>query len=142
MTPEVGPGLPAALAAGVRGLAYFGGLWGHLRRPITLPEARATLSRRLERRELDLLLLLRESLQADRSNPYRQLLSWAGCEDGDLAALVEREGVEGALGELYRSGVYLTVGELKGHQPVRRGSATLTLRHGLPRNRRWRVPSS
>jgi hypothetical protein len=52
------------------------------------------------------------------------LLDAAGCSCGDVEQLVHREGLDGALGELARLGVYLTVDEFKGRRPVRRGSLT------------------
>jgi hypothetical protein len=61
----------------------------------------------------------------DTPAPYRELLKIAGCEFGDLRRLVEMDGLEGALGSLFRRGVYLTVDEFKGHCPIVRGSATL-----------------
>jgi hypothetical protein len=98
-----------------------------LRHPIGLHEARATLRRRLERREADFLTLVREAIYWNPASPYRRLLAMAGCEVGDLERLVAREGVEGALADLFSRGVYLTVDELKGRRPVVRGSATLDL---------------
>jgi hypothetical protein len=49
-------------------------------------------------------------------------LKHAGCEPGDLERLVRSEGLEDALHDLYRRGVYLTLDELKGRKPVVRGS--------------------
>ena len=85
---------------------------GFLRHPLTLPEARAILARRLERREADFLELVRDVVYASARNPYHQLLRLAGCEYGDVERLVRADGVEGALVRLYRHGVYLTVDEL------------------------------
>ncbi len=59
------------------------------------------------------------------ASPYRALLGHAGCAYGDLARLVERDGVEGALQALAREGAYLTVEELKGRRPIRRGALTI-----------------
>jgi hypothetical protein len=56
---------------------------------------------------------------------YRRLLHHAGCEYGDLERLVVREGLEAALCELLRRGVYLTVDEVKGRRPVVRGSLAI-----------------
>jgi hypothetical protein len=67
-------------------------------------------------------------------SPYRRLLAFAGCEYGDLEALVGREGVEGALRALLRHGVYLTVDEFKGRRPVQRGQFTLEVSPGALRN--------
>jgi hypothetical protein len=73
----------------------------------------------------------------------------AGCEYGDLADLVEREGLEAALLTLYRAGVYLTVEELKGRRPIVRGSLKVggpvqnptVMPHGLARTSGSRGPS-
>ena len=54
----------------------------------------------------------------------------AGCEWSDLVRLVQRDGVEGALGALYRAGVFLRVDEAKGRQPVVRGAERFTVRPG------------
>jgi hypothetical protein len=51
----------------------------------------------------------------------------AGCEPGDLAQLVQSEGLEGALERLFASGVYLSCTEFKGRTPVARGSLSFTV---------------
>ncbi len=102
-------------------------LVAHLRRPITLAEARAELARRLARRDQDFLALARDAVYANPASVYRPLLRHAGCEYGDLEQLVGREGLESALRELLRQGVYLTVDEAKGRFPVVRGGLTLPL---------------
>jgi hypothetical protein len=112
------------VAAGGR---FLWSLPGFLRRPISVEEARATLRRRLERREADFLDLARQAVYACPWSPYRQLLALAGCEYGDLKSAVEREGLEGALRILFRQGVYLSVDEYKGKRPVVRGSAQMTV---------------
>jgi hypothetical protein len=99
-----------------------------LRRPLDLPEAQAELARRLARREPDFLALVREAVYANPASVYRRLLRHAGCEYGDLERLVTREGLEPALRQLLRQGVYLTVDEVKGRRPVIRGSLTVAPR--------------
>ena len=96
-----------------------------LRHPLTVEEARATLRRRLEHRESDFLALAKRAIYDYPPSPYRALLRLAGCAYGDLALLVRRDGVEGALGALLREGVYLTVDEFKGRRPLSRGGATI-----------------
>lgn len=112
------------LGAGAR---FVLGLGRALRDPIGHDAAAATVRRRCERRTADFLDLVDRAVYANPRSPYRQLLAHAGCERGDLHALVAREGVEGALAVLFRSGVYLTVEEFKGRQPARRGSATVAV---------------
>jgi hypothetical protein len=101
------------------------GLVPLLSHPVDLPRARAVLRERLERRAADLLWIARHAIYERPSSPYLQLLDAAGCAYADLERLVAREGVEGALRELLRNGVYLTVDEFKGRRPVRRGPLTL-----------------
>lgn len=96
-----------------------------LRHPITLDEARATLRHRLGRRADDFLAIARRAIYGHASSPYRPLLASVGCEYGDLERLVRADGLEAALRVLLRQGVYLTIEEFKGRQPVRRGSTTL-----------------
>jgi hypothetical protein len=98
---------------------------GFLRHPVTLPEARAIVARRRAGRAADFLALIRAGVYAQPRSPYRALLRHAGCEPGDLAALVAREGVEGALRVLCARGVYLSVEEFKGRQPLSRGGVAL-----------------
>jgi hypothetical protein len=109
------------------GARFVWGLQSQLRRPLSSAEARASLGQRLARRPADLLEGVRRAAYQRPESPYGMLLRLAGCEYGDLAGLVEREGLEGALGALYRAGVYLTIGELKGRLPVVRGSARFRL---------------
>jgi hypothetical protein len=123
MMARLGSALP--LEEILVGARFLSSLPGFLRHPVSLEEARATLRRRLERREADFLDLLRRAIYQNPESPYRELLSLAGCEYGDLEWLVNQEGVEGALGLLYRQGVYLTVDEFKGRRPVVRGGSTV-----------------
>jgi hypothetical protein len=106
----------------------------HLRRRLTVAEARATVRRRLDQRERAFLDLVGRAVYGHAPSPYRALLARAGCEPGDLARLVRADGVEGALGALLRAGVYLTVEEFKGRRPVVRGGTTLDVDPGRFRN--------
>ena len=107
------------------GAHFLCSLTSFLRQPISPQEAQVTLRRRLERRETDSLSLARQAIYQNAASPYRQLLSLASCEYGDLERLVSQEGVEGALRILFRHGVYLTVDEFKGRRPAVRGSAMI-----------------
>jgi hypothetical protein len=98
-----------------------------LRRPFSDADARALVRERMAGREASFLELVRREVYERPDSPYRVLLRQAGCELGDLARLVHREGIEGALLALLRRGVYLTVAEFKGRVPVRRGATTFTV---------------
>ena len=103
------------------GLQLLRALPGFLRAPVRAEEARVLLRARLERRERDFLSLLKASVFDNPWSAYRPLLQHSGCEYGDVAGLVEREGLEGGLTQLLRAGVYLTVEEFKGRRPLVRG---------------------
>jgi hypothetical protein len=107
------------------GLRLLTGLPAFVRRPLTLAESRHRLAERLAERETDFLRVVRRAVSVEAS-PYRALLRRAGCEDGDLAQLLREDGVEGALRTLAREGVYVTVDEFKGRQPIVRGGLTLS----------------
>ncbi len=116
------------------GARFLWKLPSFLRHPITLEEAKATLRHRLENREADFLFLAKHAIFQNPGSPYRQLLKLAGCEYGDLEKLARQDGVEGALKRLFRHGVYLTVDEFKGRQPIARGNTTIGLEPGQLRN--------
>ena len=116
------------------GARFFWTLPSLLRHRISLEEAQTTLRRRLEHREADFLTLAKRVIYENPGSPYRQLLTLAGCEYGDLERLVRQDGVEGALRTLLRQGVYLTVDEFKGRRAVVRGSATMAVDPGRLRN--------
>jgi hypothetical protein len=111
----------------VSGARLLSRLPAFLRHPMSPADARMSLSRRFARREADFLALVRRTIYQHAASPYRHLLDFAGCTYGDVARLVQEEGVEGALSQLFRSGVYLTIDEFKGRQPVVRGSTTFVV---------------
>ncbi len=82
----------------------------------------AAQRRRLETREASWLALVGAAIYQHARSPYLRLLRRAGCELGDLRRLVRQDGLEDALRQLYRAGVYLTIEEFKGRRPVVRGS--------------------
>jgi len=125
-----------SLGDALSGARFCRRLPAFLRHPIGLPEARAILRQRLERRAADFLGLVRHAVYEDPESPYRRLLHRAGCQYGDLEQLVSREGVEEALRALLHAGVYLTHEELKGRRPVVRGALTLAVDPSRLRNRR------
>jgi hypothetical protein len=142
-TPVIVPGL---LDDVMMGLRLVRDLPGYLRRPLTVAEARSILHRRLEHRERDFLALARDAIFANPASPYRALLRLAGCELGDLERHVARDGIEATLGALYRAGVYLTVDEFKGRQPIVRGATTIVggperARNPLARAHLWSATS-
>ena len=95
---------------------------GFLGHPADAAGAAGVVKLRLERREQELLGMLRQAIYGNPRSPYRQLLEAAGCELGDVRALVAQHGIEGALTRLADAGVYLSYEEFKGRAPVVRGS--------------------
>ena len=94
-----------------------------LQRRLTLEQARTQVRHRLSTREQRFLSSIDRLVYGVARSPYRHLLAHAGCERGDLHALVAREGLEGALSILAGQGVYVTFDEWKGRRIAERGSA-------------------
>ena len=108
------------------GARLLAALPGFLRAPLTLERSRQLIRERRERRGAHLVDAVKRAASRQDS-PYARLLAHAGCGAGEIAEMVAREGVEGALHALARAGVFLAVDELKGRRPVRRGSLELTV---------------
>ena len=104
---------------------YVVGLRGFLRTPLDLDAARRQIAYAIETRPEQLLSIVGRAVYDRPQSPYLRLLEHAGVERADFEALVGEEGVEGALARLYDAGVYVTVDELKGKRPIRRGSLSL-----------------
>ena len=118
----------------VAGAGLLSGLPGLLRWPMQPRQARQILRERLDRRGVDFLRLLEHAVFGNEASPYLWLLRQAGCTYPDVARMIAQEGVEATLRALYRRGVYLTVDEMKGRRPVRRGHAALELDPAALRN--------
>jgi hypothetical protein len=115
MMPEVREGL-LRRARLTRDLPAF------LRTPLPPERAVELVKAGLETRAARLLELVEWTIYANPRSPYLRLLEMAGCQAGDLRALVAAEGIEGALTRLARDGVYVTFDELKGRREIVRGS--------------------
>lgn len=96
-----------------------------LRAPLGPGDAAREAGRRLAAREANFLRMASRCIYGAERSPYRKLLASAGCEEGDLARLVEREGLEGALGTLRNAGVRIDAGEFRGERPIRRNGLTV-----------------
>jgi hypothetical protein len=97
--------LSASLQEVTAGASFFLGVPAFVRSRVTGDAARAILDRRRRSRPDDFLALTRRSIYDNPRSPYRRLLALAGCEYGDLEALVTREGLDEALAVLFRQGV-------------------------------------
>lgn len=87
---------------------------------LTLDQAMAQVRARLKRRDESFLQMLELSVFGSPTSPYLPLLRAAGCEFGDIRALVQKEGLDSALKTLRDEGVYITFEEFKGREPVNR----------------------
>ena len=85
-----------------------------------LPDARGEILRRRERAREVFLALAKEAVFEQPENPYHALFRRAGCGYEDLAAMVERDGMDRTLRALFAAGVRLTHAEFKGHAPIAR----------------------
>jgi hypothetical protein len=96
--------------------------------PLTLDEATRQIRAGVDARSDRFLAMLARTVAGNPRSPYRALMAAAGCEIGDIAGLVAREGLEGALTALARTGVYVAYDEFKGRAPAVRGSQRLHFR--------------
>src|SRR6185295_5635051 len=83
-----------------------------LRARVTARDAAAEIERGVREREKRFLESARDRIYGNPNSPYAQLLKNAGCGFADLRADVENRGLETALENLARAGVYLTDDEL------------------------------
>lgn len=95
---------------------------------LSLDEARRLVRDRMEHREDNFLRIVERSVYKHPRSPYLPLLKMAGCELGDLRALVGKKGLEDSLRDLRAAGVYVTYEELKGRKPIERNQLTLQVR--------------
>src|SRR4030042_659250 len=94
-----------------------------LHNTITLEKSKQVLSDRLHNRGNNFLNLVQKGVYGNPQSPYFKLLRFAGCEFGDLESMVNRDGIEAALGKLLSKGVYLSWEEFKGKKEVVRGGS-------------------
>jgi hypothetical protein len=93
-----------------------------LRTPVSLSQAVEVIQTRLVTREDRFLRMAERAIYDHPRSPYLQLLHAAGCELGDLKALVSKEGLEASLSRLAEAGVFVTFDEFKGRKDAIRGS--------------------
>ena len=104
---------------------YHAGLRQFLRTTVTEAECAERLRRELENRQRSFLDVLERGVYGQQASPYRKLLEHAGVELGDVARLVEDDGIEATLERLYGAGVYVTRDEFRGALPIERPGLSL-----------------
>ena len=100
----------------------LGSLRRELRPALPCHKAIERVQERFQQREARFLDFARRAFNADPQSPVKRLLDFAGFTHQDLVNLVNTEGLESALSNLAREGVYFRNDEFKGLQPIRRGS--------------------
>lgn len=110
------------MLASLRAYGRFAwGLPGFLRRPLSLPEARAGLAARLAGRETAFVEGVERAIFGNPRSPYLPLFRLADCGPQDVRRLVQDRGLEGALEALRAAGIYVAFEEFKGRRPIVRG---------------------
>jgi hypothetical protein len=79
----------------------------------------------LDRRESTWLETLNKVVFSQPEHPYRKMFDLAGCTYSDLSQMVGRRGLEFALAELRRGGVWLDHDEFKGTTPIVRSGTEI-----------------
>jgi len=87
-------------------------------------KARRILSKRIESREENFLVLVEKSIFSYSRSPYLKLLGAKSIGFRDLKSWVSRDGIEATLGYLANEGVYFTVDEFKGKTAVIRNGTS------------------
>lgn len=100
------------------------GMQEFLRTPLPSDwESRIRLA--LDRRESTWLETLNKVVFSQPAHPYRKMFDLAGCTYSDLSQMVGRRGLEFALAELRRGGVWLDHDEFKGTTPIVRSGTEI-----------------
>lgn len=107
---------------------YAWRLNSYFRHTLTPEQCRRMVLHHLESRDESLLSIVEHGIYANPRSPYRKLLLHAGIEFADVVSLIRQLGVEGTLAQLYESGVYVTLDEFKGRQPIERSGLQLPVR--------------
>jgi hypothetical protein len=95
----------------------FRGIYRYQRQPAAA-DPLAALREQMAAREARFLDCARRIVFANPANPYHTLFRLAQCDYADLAAEVQRHGLEPTLERLLSAGVYLTHDEFKGKAPI------------------------
>ena len=107
---------------------YAAALPKFLRCPLSPLECRQRIENQLRNREQTFLQILERGIFGNPNSPYRKLLANAGAEFGDIAQAVRANGIENTLERLHGEGVYVTLDEFKGRQPIKRPGLELPVR--------------
>jgi len=104
------------------------GLRRYLMEQATPEIGRHMIEQRQRNREANLLTMVKRAIYEYEASPYLSLLRHAGCEHGDFERMVRSDGIDATLMRLRDAGVYVTIEEFKGKQPLVRGSTVFQCR--------------
>jgi hypothetical protein len=99
-----------------------------LKTTITAQEARARVLRMMAAREEHFLRVVKAAVFGNEKSPYLALCRHVRVEFGDVERLVARDGLEPTLECLERAGIFVTMDEFRGRQPIRRAGFELPVR--------------
>jgi hypothetical protein len=107
---------------------FAGGLREFLEKPVAPGEAERRVTELLRQRRANFLKVVSEAIYKQEGSPYLALLRQAQIEYGDIEAMVGRDGVEHTLAHLRAAGVYVSLEEFKGRQPIVRPGFELRIK--------------
>lgn len=93
------------------------------KKPIRIDEGIKILKERLASREENFFQAIEKTIFANPKSPYKLLLDRAGYTLEKIKTLVKTKGIEGALKDLHKDGVYIEILEFKGKKDVIRGQS-------------------
>ena len=101
------------------------GYAGFVRNPTTSPAALARIRKRLLHRNDSFLALVKRRIFDYPESPYLPLFRAAGCDFGDVASMVQAEGLAPTLSRLAAEGVRVSIDEFKARIPIQRSQLSL-----------------
>jgi hypothetical protein len=107
---------------------FLCGLPGYLREPVSYEAARATILRRLEKRNENFLKMVKRCVYQNPRSPYLPLLRDAQCEYSDMESSLARNELENLLARLLESGVRIPLEVYKGRKPLEHDGTRLFFR--------------
>lgn len=114
--------MPTFLSAPRAYLNFALGLRSYLRNTVTEADVQKTLLEQVANREENFIKILKTNVFDYPRSPYLPLFNAAKLTHADVQKMVEQQGLETTLEELYEAGVYITFEEFKGRVPIKRGT--------------------
>ncbi len=109
-------------------LRFLRDLPAFLNNALTPLQCESSIDNQNPSREASFLDIIERAVFRLPDSPYHQLMKWAAIDSRQIKAWTDRHGIEGTLRALHEAGVYLTIDEFKGRQPIIRKGLKLTTR--------------